>query len=276
MPYVESMGGSLWTRTEGAGEDVLLIAGLGDDGAAWEAQVDALARRFRVTVLDNRGTGRSSAPPPPWTIHDFARDALAVLDGLGIAAAHIIGSGLGAAAAQELGAAVPARVRSLLLNGSWVRADAPFRSLVESWIAAAEQAGSLSEVLAVIALSVTPTALDAAWMIDRRLDAVAPDEALGDAPACAAFIAAAGAALAYDAGDRLGAIVAPTLVTAGEMDEVLGLHHCRAVASAIAHADTAVFRGCGHQPFQEDPAGFNALAGEFLVAAGAAGRAVAA
>ena len=276
MPYVDIIGGQLWTRTEGAGEDVMLIAGLGDDGSAWEAQVDALARRFRVTVLDNRGTGRSSAPPPPWTVCDLARDALAVLDGLGIAAAHVVGSGLGAAAAQELAAAAPARVRSLVLNGSWVRADAPFRSLVQSWIAAAEQAGSLSEVLAVIALSVTPSALDAAWMIDRRLDAVDGDHALGDATACAAFIAAAEAALAYDAGDRLGTIGGPTLLTAGEIDEVLGLDHCRAVASAIPHAETAVFRGCGHQPFQEDPAGFNGLAGEFLAAAGAAGRAVAA
>src|SRR5450755_3015126 len=131
MSFVESMGGQLWTRTEGAGEDVLLIAGLAEDGASWDAQVDVLARRFRVTVLDNRGTGRSSAPPPPWTVGDFARDALAVLDGLGIAAAHVIGSGLGAAAAQELAAAAPARVRSLVLNGSWLRADAPFRGLVE-------------------------------------------------------------------------------------------------------------------------------------------------
>jgi pimeloyl-ACP methyl ester carboxylesterase len=274
MPYVKSASGQLWTQTEGAGEDVLLIAGLAQDGAAWDAQVDVLARYFRVTVFDNRGTGGSSAPPPPWTVGDFARDALAVLDGLGIADAHVIGSGLGAVAAQELAAAAPARVRSLVLNASWIRADGPFRALVQSWIATAEQPGSLSDVLAVIALSVTPTALDAAWIVDRRLDAADPGDALDDARARAAFIAAARAALAYDAQGRLAAIAAPTLLTAGEMDEVLGRHHARAVASAIPHAVLAILEGCGHQPFQEDPAAFNELVGEFLVAAGR--RAVAA
>jgi GMP synthase-like glutamine amidotransferase len=81
-----------------------------------------------VTVLDNRGVGRSSTPlGSRWSIGDFARDALAVLDGLQIGRAHMIGSSLGAGAAQELAAAAPApltdRARRPEIELVIVRAD---------------------------------------------------------------------------------------------------------------------------------------------------------
>jgi heme-degrading monooxygenase HmoA len=46
----------------GEGDDVLLLCGLGDDLTAWDAQVGPFGERYRVSVVDNRGVGRSSLP----------------------------------------------------------------------------------------------------------------------------------------------------------------------------------------------------------------------
>jgi pimeloyl-ACP methyl ester carboxylesterase len=75
VPYIELAGDRLWARSQGVGEDVLLIAGLADDSSSWEARTEGLSQRFRVTVFDNRGIGRSSTPPGSrWSVGNFARD----------------------------------------------------------------------------------------------------------------------------------------------------------------------------------------------------------
>jgi hypothetical protein len=58
-----------------------------------------------------------------------------------------------------LAAAAPERVRSLILNGGWVRSDERFRSLIDSLIAAVERVGSLRALIEVISLWVYPPAL---------------------------------------------------------------------------------------------------------------------
>ncbi len=251
----------------GVGEDVLLVAGLADDSSSWDAQVEGLAHRFRVTAFDNRGVGRSSTPAGAvWSVGDFARDALVVLDGLQIRAAHVIGSSLGAAAAQELAAAAPGRVRSLILNGSWARGDSRFRALIESWMATAQRAGTLRELLDAISLWVYPPELHADGTVVRWLDAL--DPVSGDAyeRARAGFLPAARGVLRYDAADRPRLIRAPTLLTRGSQDQVLP--DTRALTELIPDAAVTVFEGCGHQPFQEQPERFNELVAEFLAAAG--------
>jgi pimeloyl-ACP methyl ester carboxylesterase len=147
MPYGELADGRLWTQTEWVGDDVLLIAGLADDASSWHAQVASLSTRFRVTVVDNGGAGRSSTP----------------------VAVALVGRRL---RARELAAAAPERVRSLILNGSWVRSDERFRSLIDSLIAAVERVGSLRALIEVISLWVYPPALREDGTVERWLDAV--------------------------------------------------------------------------------------------------------
>jgi pimeloyl-ACP methyl ester carboxylesterase len=275
MPYIRLGDNRLWAHSVGVGEDVLLIAGLADDSSSWEARVDCLAHRFRVTTFDNRGVGRSSTPEGAlWSVGDFARDALAVLDGLQIGRAHVIGSSLGAAAAQELAVAEPGRVRSLILNGSWVRGGSRFRALIESWIATAHRAGTRRELLDAISLWVYPPRLHADGTVARWLDPLAPVSGDAYEQARAGFLPAARALLGYDAADRPGQIQAPTLLTVGSEDQVLPAEHTRALAELIPDATVTVFEGCGHQPFQEQPERFNELAAEFLAAAGRRVRAV--
>lgn len=115
---------------------VLLIMGLGMQLVAWPPQmVEALVDAgFRVIRMDNRDIGLSQhfdhlGTPnlilaglryklglrirPPYTLEDMARDALGVLDALGVARAHIVGVSMGGMIAQRAAIAAPQRVISL-------------------------------------------------------------------------------------------------------------------------------------------------------------------
>jgi len=115
---------------------ILLIMGLGTQMIAWPIDFcEALASRgFRVIRYDNRDVGLSTkfegVKPPsflsmrlrsmiglkvraPYTLDDMAGDAIALLDGLGIEKAHIVGASMGGMIAQIVAADYPERSLSL-------------------------------------------------------------------------------------------------------------------------------------------------------------------
>lgn len=74
---------------------------------------------YRVIAIDNRGHGRSDKPHDPEAYHPpvMADDAAALLDHLGIPAAHIMGYSMGARISAFLALAHPERVRTLVFGG---------------------------------------------------------------------------------------------------------------------------------------------------------------
>lgn len=112
---------------------VLLIMGLGTQMIAWpDPMCQALADRgFYVIRYDNRDCGLSThfedehAPSvvdvvvrrrkPPYTIDDMARDAVGLIDALGLDSVHLVGASMGGFIAQTVAINYPRRVRSLTL-----------------------------------------------------------------------------------------------------------------------------------------------------------------
>jgi 3-oxoadipate enol-lactonase len=111
---------------EGSGPPIVFLHGVGATKRMWAPQITMLSERFRCIALDYRGYGESEAPPEPSLKADardakaisrasYARDVIAVLDAVGIDAAHICGCSLGGVVALETYDAKPARVKSLAL-----------------------------------------------------------------------------------------------------------------------------------------------------------------
>src|ERR1700712_3150604 len=98
---------------------ILLIAGATGSMDAWDPELcERLAAGRFVIRYDHRDTGQSTSWPvgsPGYTGEDLGLDPLRVLDGLGIAAAHLVGVSMGAGISQDLAVRFPDRVLSLTL-----------------------------------------------------------------------------------------------------------------------------------------------------------------
>lgn len=109
----------LWTERFGDPSDpaVLLIMGTSAQAIGWpDEMVEILVSAGNSVIrYDHRDTGQSDSVPGPYTMADMADDALAVLDGHGVTAAHIAGASLGGRIAQLLAVHHPDRVRTLTL-----------------------------------------------------------------------------------------------------------------------------------------------------------------
>jgi pimeloyl-ACP methyl ester carboxylesterase len=111
----------LWTQDFGdvADPTILLIMGAMNQGILWPDEFchELVQRGFHVIRYDHRDTGQSSTVDfhSPYTLDDLAKDAVAVLDGYGVAKAHIVGFSMGGFIAQLLGLDRPDRVLTLTL-----------------------------------------------------------------------------------------------------------------------------------------------------------------
>ena len=102
----------LCVDTVGSPADIPLLL-IGTTVATWDdALVERLTGRF-VIRYDLRDTGRSTTVDPDspgYTLRDLVTDAVGVLDGLGIARAHVVGIATGGFIAQLLALDHPSRV----------------------------------------------------------------------------------------------------------------------------------------------------------------------
>ena len=101
----------------GKGEPVALIMGFSGSGRGWgEPFLKLMEARFKIFVIDNRGTGESDKPDAEFTLGDLAADIAAVLDHAKTPRAHIFGISMGGMIAQEFALAYPERTRGLVLG----------------------------------------------------------------------------------------------------------------------------------------------------------------
>ena len=96
---------------------LLLHGGMGST-ADFAELVPLLADDYRVICMDSRGHGRSTRGDVPLSYQRLEQDTLAVLDGLGIARADVMGFSDGGITGLRLAAHHPDRVGTLFTIGS--------------------------------------------------------------------------------------------------------------------------------------------------------------
>jgi len=120
MPVIQADGCSIHVEVEGAERaPVLMLSNsLGTNLHMWDDQAEELAKNFRLVRYDSRGHGKSAAPAGPYTIERLGRDALAVMDGLGIDKVNWCGLSKGGMVGMWLGANAPERIDKLILSNT--------------------------------------------------------------------------------------------------------------------------------------------------------------
>jgi 3-oxoadipate enol-lactonase len=117
MPTIQSNGCPINVVIEGPeNAPVLMLSNsLGTTHAMWQPQLEAFKQHFRLVRFDRRGHGGSGVPKGPYTMEGLARDALAVLDGLGLKRVNWCGLSMGGMEGMWLGANAPERFERMVL-----------------------------------------------------------------------------------------------------------------------------------------------------------------
>ncbi len=263
MPRIQVGDTHIYYEQHGAGDDVLLIQGLGANHRFWAPLLPPFTREFRVTLFDWRGTGLSDKPDKPVTTRMLAADAAGLLDVLGIARAHVVGRSMGGCIAQHLAIERPERVRSLLLAATWAKADAMLRRVLKSWADILERMGMESLMEQAFFWCFPRGVFEPEGQ--RELSLIG--EVVGDAAKLGqpadAFRRLSTAGQEHDAVSELGRIQAPTLVMVGSEDILTPIHLARVLAEGIPKARLRIVPGGGHAFYEHMPALFAEEAIEF-------------
>ncbi|HEY8381109.1 MAG TPA: 3-oxoadipate enol-lactonase [Microvirga sp.] len=258
MPLIQANGTTLFYDITGPdGAPVVAFSNsLGTTLEMWDAQVRALAPRYRCLRYDTRGHGRSPVAEGPFTVDSLADDLVGLLDALGIDRPHVVGLSLGGMTAQAFAVRYPQRLASLTLVATAAHLPPPEGWDQRAQLVRAEGMGAIVD--AVMSRWFTPDTValapDAVRPVRERFLAMDPR---GYAGCCLAI-------RDMDLRTQIGAISVPTLVVAGEDDPATPLEMSEEIASRIPGASLVVVPEAAHLVAVEQPDALNDLLLAFL------------
>ena len=122
---VETPSGFVHVRSAGAGPPILLLHWTPASSRLYIPALEELGNSgYAGYAPDNMGYGQSDPRPAPWWVRDYADNIAAVMDGLGLESAAVVGGHVSSEFAVELSLRHPDRVTHLVLDGCpvWDRA----------------------------------------------------------------------------------------------------------------------------------------------------------
>lgn len=268
MTHVTASDGvRLYCETQGSGAPIIFVHELAGSVRAFDLQVKEGQARFRCVAFNARGYPPSDVPESlaSYSQDIAASDIGAVLDGLKIASAHLVGVSMGSASSLQYALRQPDRVRSLTLTSIGSGSDMKPGEFAASLAATA----SLAESKGMQALAEFYADLPNR----RRLKEKNPAEA-------AKFITELGSGSLqgitntmrgvqsrrppiYAHAKEIAAITIPTLIVLGAEDEP-----CRGPSvflnRTISVARLETFPGTGHAVNLEEPRDYNRLVFAFI------------
>ena len=240
---------------------VFMVGRMGAQADEWSPTLVALLSRsgYRVMRIDPRGFGWSGlGPTGPYHFDDFVRDALAVVDALGLPQVHLLGTSFGGVIAREMALARPTLAETLTFLAS-----SPGDGTIPVWS---------PEYTALATRPPGPAFADRVDYLVRELllmtnDRMDPEFARARAVravsrgwSVASLRRTVRAANARDQDERqlsrLLRLTAPALVIHGTRDVVLSVEHGRALAAALPGAGHVEIEGMGHEPVPADVEAF--------------------
>jgi pimeloyl-ACP methyl ester carboxylesterase len=120
MPRITVADGTrLYVEESGTGTPVVFVHEFAGDYRSWEPQMRHFNRQHRCVTYSQRGYPPSDVPSEGERYaQDIARDdVIAVMDGLGIDRAHVVGHSMGAYTALHVGIRYPQRCLSVTAAG---------------------------------------------------------------------------------------------------------------------------------------------------------------
>jgi 3-oxoadipate enol-lactonase len=243
MPLIAANGTKLNYILDGkSGAPLVVLSNsLSTDLRMWQPQASLLATHYQVLRYDTRGHGWSDPAPAPYSVAMLADDLAGLLDGLGLASAHIVGLSLGGMTAQMLAVRRPELVASMALVATTC---APPFGTAAAWAKRADDvrvAGDYRDVEAPM--------LDR-WLtrrFRRRNPAgLALIREMILATPLEGYIGCCHAIGGLDVCGQLANFPRPVAIVAGEEDPGTTVEDAERILSGISHARLTVLPGARH------------------------------
>jgi pimeloyl-ACP methyl ester carboxylesterase len=253
---------------------LLLVHGIGSDGATWDTVATRLAERFTVIVPDLLGHGRSAKPRADYSIGGYANGMRDLLGLLEIERVTVVGHSFGGGVAMQFAYQFPERTDRLVLvagGGLGPQVSVALRALTLPGASVALGFSRLATARMVEAAlrAAAGFGLPAALRADLN-EAITVLGALRDPAARDAFLH-----VLRHVVDWRGQLITmhdrayltkdvPALVVWGEQDHVLPVGHAYAAAELMPWWRTVVLPGVGHFPHREAPDEFVEAVTDFI------------
>ena len=258
MPAIVTDDGvKLHAEETGQGEPLLFVHEFAGDHRSWEPQVRFFSAAYRCVTYAARGYPPSDVPTDPeaYSQERAVADAIAVLDGLKIGQAHVVGLSMGGFTALHLALGHPERVLSAVVAGAGYGAGPEhaeaFRaeSVLTAAAFAAEGAAKVAERYAVGPARVQfQNKNPRGWA--EFAEALAGHSSLGSALTMRGVQAERPSLYALT--DVLATISVPVLVLAGDEDEGC-LEPDLMLKRTIPSSGLAILPRTGHTVNLEEP-----------------------
>ena len=261
-------GVRLHAEEAGAGTAIVFVHEFAADYRSWEPQMRYFARRHRCVTFSARGYLPSEVPESleAYSQAHAVADIAAVMDGLGIERAHIVGLSMGGFATLHFGLTHPDRALSLLAAGAGYGAEkqheAHFRAVAEQVAQNFETQGSraFAPIYALAASRVQFQNKDPrGWA--AFVEQLAEHSSTGSALTMRGVQARRPSL--YDLESAFAQMSVPTLVMVGDEDD-----HCLQpglfLKRTIPACGLAVLPKTGHTLNLEEPDSFNRLLADFI------------
>ena len=238
---------------------LLLVHGFPLDSGMWEAQLAGLGDRSHVIAPDLRGHGRSEVTAGGYSMEQHADDLAALLDHLGIAKAMIAGFSMGGYVAFPFWRRHPERVAGLAFVDTRAAPDTPEGHAGRT--ATAERVRERG--VDVLVDDLMPRLLSADNLQDQALVARIREIILRQ-PAEGMIAASIAMRDRPDSTGLLSTITVPTVVVAGEHDDITPPEVAVTMAKAIPEARSVLIVNAGHMSPMENPGEVNMALSELL------------
>lgn len=248
VQYVDGAAGRIAYRRRGSGPAVVLLHPLASSGRLWDPVVDELAEHFDLLAPDARGHGDSGWDGAEFGTAELADDVVALLDGVGLRRAHLVGMSMGGSVAITAAGRHPDRVDRLVVadGTAWYGENAP-----AAWAERAERVRTTARTAQI------PFQVDR-WFtesfrrthpaeVNRVVRIFLGTDSAAHAQACLALGD-------LDARDLLASIKAPTLAFAGEEDYATPPEMGAYVAEHVPDGVALTLPGLRHMSLVERPA----------------------
>ena len=227
-------------QLEGEGKTIVFVHGLSDNLHYWDILTTELTKEYQVLSFDLRGHGNSGDDDRETTIGLYQEDLYSLLNGLNIENAVFIGLSLGGNVILDLAINHPEKVNGMIVMSSFPEHDERLKGIFEDFENGINK-GFVEFFDTILPYTLTEDMIEENKEVLESLKYQAAEVANIDG-----IKKGIKAGNGFSVTDRLKEIDIPTIVIAGEEDDLTNLEIQRKISDNIKDSELVVLEKTKH------------------------------